>query len=1074
MTATLPQSTRNFYIVGGTMRHDAPSYVERHADKELFSVLLQQEFCHVLTARQMGKSSLMLRTAARLRDAGLGVAILDLTAIGQNLTPEQWYSGLVLQLGERLNLEDDLFEFWVGHTHLGPMQRWVEALRKVVLPKTIGQLVIFIDEIDAVRSLNFSTDEFFAGIRECYNLRTVDEDLQRLTFCLIGVAIPSDLIRDTRTTPFNIGTRIELHDFTQVEALSLADGLRWAREQNRTILKRILHWTAGHPYLTQRVCQAVIENETIRKPADVDTLIDELFFSKRAHEYDDNLIFVRERLLRSGADLTALLNLYAKVRRGKAVQDVDSDPLVPILRLSGVTRGAQGLLRVRNRIYERVFDTGWVKANLPDFEIRRQREAYRRGVWRTTLVSAMILFVVVSLAVMAFWQRNMARHQAKINGRLLYTTQMKLINQEWENANVSRVEELLEATTPQPGDEDLRGFEWQLFYKETHKEIFRLENLDNVISAKFLNDQAILAIGAGGRSRLSSGRAYTVKLYNWKTGTEIISFNADTYTGTNLIAFSPDAKYVATNLSDRTITLWNVASGIHLTDLNIHQQAAVQTAAFAPGKELLACGDGAGMLTIWNFASSPQPELTKKVGETINSLAFSPDGHLLAMTTKTMTVQLFDLRAKKMLQPFSIKDGILDRPFFSPDSKLLAVTTEGGNLHLWDIASRQLLPFTPSHSKEIYSLAFTPDGKVLATGSVDRIVKLWDMTTGTPISFAASLIRGHGSDVNSLNWSADGKLLLTGASDGTVKIWDVFAKTPPLLPQQKVISYSATVFSPDSELIALGTTDESQAKLWNLSSGQDIADLGLIPKGEKILVAVFSEDAQMVAVSYSNNLVEIYEVNTGKRLKRLPNIETPIKGLTFSPDGKTLVTGGNQADLKLWDLSDAREPELLNSGNTYYRTAFSPDGQYLASADGDGTLHLWEFASRRMIKTFRGHTGMIRSLAFSPNGRLLASGSDDLSVRLWDITSGNSIAHPAQANIIYRIAFTPDSKRVITGSSDGSIVLWDTTDMQEVLTLKGFTKQVSSLTFSDNGTSFAASSEDGNVKIWQAEKRDEG
>ena len=97
-------------------------------------------------------------------------------------------------------------------------------MREVVLPRYPGRVVVFIDEIDAVRSLPFSTDEFFAAIRECYNRRTEDPELERLTFCLLGVAAPSDLIRDTRTTPFNIGQRIELHDFTEAEARVLALG----------------------------------------------------------------------------------------------------------------------------------------------------------------------------------------------------------------------------------------------------------------------------------------------------------------------------------------------------------------------------------------------------------------------------------------------------------------------------------------------------------------------------------------------------------------------------------------------------------------------------------------------------------------------------------------------------------------------------------------------------------------------------------------------------------------------------------------------------------------------------------
>ena len=99
-------TAENFYVVGGTMRQDAPSYVERLADRELFSALRRGEFCHVLTARQMGKSSLMLRTATRLRGCGVSVAVLDLTAVGQNLSIEQCYCWVVLQLGERLKMED--------------------------------------------------------------------------------------------------------------------------------------------------------------------------------------------------------------------------------------------------------------------------------------------------------------------------------------------------------------------------------------------------------------------------------------------------------------------------------------------------------------------------------------------------------------------------------------------------------------------------------------------------------------------------------------------------------------------------------------------------------------------------------------------------------------------------------------------------------------------------------------------------------------------------------------------------------------------------------------------------------
>src|SRR5205814_3615397 len=116
-------------------------------------------FCYVLHARQMGKSSLMAQTTTRLRAEGLAVVNLDLTRLGQNLTVEQWYEGLLGHLARQLDREDELEEYWEEHERLSPLQRWLGALHEVVLVQVRGPLVIGIDEIDAVRSLPFSTDE---------------------------------------------------------------------------------------------------------------------------------------------------------------------------------------------------------------------------------------------------------------------------------------------------------------------------------------------------------------------------------------------------------------------------------------------------------------------------------------------------------------------------------------------------------------------------------------------------------------------------------------------------------------------------------------------------------------------------------------------------------------------------------------------------------------------------------------------------------------------------------------------------------------------------------------------------
>src|SRR5262249_38461973 len=227
---------------------------------------------------------------------------------------------LLEHLGQQLDLEDDLEDFWQRHERFGPLQRWIAALREVVLTCYTAPVVLFVDEIDYVRSLPFSTDEFFAAIRECYNRRTQDPAFMRLTFCLLGVATPAELIRDPHTTPFNIGRRIALTDFTATEAAPLARGLGRESPLGSALLARILDWTGGHPYLTQRLCHAVAEDSRVTRSVDVDRQCAALFLSPRAREQDDNLLFVRERLLRSDADRASLLELYAQVRRRRRVR----------------------------------------------------------------------------------------------------------------------------------------------------------------------------------------------------------------------------------------------------------------------------------------------------------------------------------------------------------------------------------------------------------------------------------------------------------------------------------------------------------------------------------------------------------------------------------------------------------------------------------------------------------------------------------------------------------------------------------------------------------------------------------
>ena len=497
-------SAPGFYIAGGTLTRDAESYVPRRADDELFDALSNGQLCYVLTPRQMGKSSLMVRTAARLRAADQTAIVVDLTEIGQNLTVDQWYRGLLVTLGEESGLEDTLRQVWSSLTGLGPMQRLMRSITDVLLPMSPGRVTIFIDEIDAVRSLPFATDEFFAGIRELYNRRADEPSLERLTFCLLGVASPADLIRDTRTTPFNIGTRISLDDFTLEEAAPLARGLGGTDDESSKLLGRILYWTGGHPYLTQRLCSAVAADPEARRASDVDRLCDELFLSRSARERDDNLLFVRDRMLRSESDLAELLDLYRRVRAGKSVPDGEANPIVGALRLAGIARVENGRLVVRNRIYEHVFDEDWIRSAMPDAEARRQRRAFAAGILRTATVALVILGLMGWLVYDARVNRNRADEQRAIaereralNARLLYVAHINLAYQALDRKDYARIAQLIADEQASDAPPNTRGFEFDYLRRLIGSDTLTANVGEVVWTTRWSPDQTVVGARCG-------------------------------------------------------------------------------------------------------------------------------------------------------------------------------------------------------------------------------------------------------------------------------------------------------------------------------------------------------------------------------------------------------------------------------------------------------------------------------------------------------------------------------------------------------------------------------------------------
>jgi hypothetical protein len=379
----------DFFKAGGTLHQNAPSYITRPADTELFNKALAGQFCYVLTSRQRGKSSLMIRTAGRLRRAGVRVSIIDLSGLGTQVTQEQWYLGMIARIANDLRIRMDVEQWWREHGTGGPIQRFTDFLHDVVLKQVEERVVVFLDEIDSTLKLDF-TDDFFAAIRVMYNARASDPEYDRLTFVLLGVATPTDLVKDPKRTPFNIGQRIELPELSRTDATPLEEGLG-ARfpERGAPILDRIFHWTNGHPYLTQRICLEVAEApDGTMSDDELDAIVERLFLSDEARKKENNLNYV-DSAIKAIPDRRPLMKLYRRIFGGENVPEDKRDPAQERLRLVGLIRAEDGVLSVRNRIYKQVFDQPWIQQNTP-----------RNSAKLVSILASLV--VVLALALVAF------------------------------------------------------------------------------------------------------------------------------------------------------------------------------------------------------------------------------------------------------------------------------------------------------------------------------------------------------------------------------------------------------------------------------------------------------------------------------------------------------------------------------------------------------------------------------------------------------------------------------------------------------------------------------------------------
>ena len=496
----------------------------------------------------------------------------------------------------------------------------------------------------------------------------------------------------------------------------------------------------------------------------------------------------------------------------------------------------------------------------------------------------------------------------------------------------------------------------------------------------------------------------TIRLWDVSTGKNVSTFIGHTELPRS-IAFSPDGTTLVSGSQDETIRLWNVSTGKNICTLTGHT-GMVESIAFSPDGTTLASGSQDETVRLWNVST----------GENINIL-----GKIDTTSAAVQMLQIVSGQASISTQHRSPVTSVA----FSPDGAILASGDIRGAVKLWDVSTgRNIKTFRGSGGLS-KSVAFTPDGTKLAfsTSGGYGTVEIWDVSTGTTIN----TISGHLDGVRTIVFSPDGTKLAAGLSSEGVKLWEIETGRPVGTFSEKMGSAMSVAFSPDGVLLASTPGALGGIKLWDIETGKNIATLtghkGRVPS------VVFSPDGTKLASAAEDKTVKLWDVETGENTATLRGHTNGVHAVAFSPDGTKLASGSEDQTVRLWDVETGRNIATLE-GHTgeVWSVAFSPDGTKLASGSADKTVRLWNAETGRHITTLKEHKDWVWSVMFSPDGTKLASGSDN-TVELWEVETGSHLdTFQGDGRALMSVAFSPDGTKLVSGASTGPILVWEMSD----------------------------------------------
>jgi WD40 repeat protein/tRNA A-37 threonylcarbamoyl transferase component Bud32 len=672
----------------------------------------------------------------------------------------------------------------------------------------------------------------------------------------------------------------------------------------------------------------------------------------------------------------------------------------------------------------------------------RVRRWCRRNPFAAALIGSLTLLLLMAVAacIAGSQMRDAARRlsldlmgRERVLRRHQYARDISYGFHLMDDNRVSEVIDLLAHLRPEPGDEDLRHFEW--YY------LTRLCRAGQLTLRGHQAEVYFATFSPDGKTLATCGKDRAVFLWDVHTGERrrILQGHSDEV---NWVAFSPNGRTLATASDDKTVKLWDSTSCEARLTLCDHSDRVVAVLFSPDGNHVISSGRD-GCVIVSDAATGKTQSSFRAANGNIESLAISPDGATLA--TAGQQVGLWDLsRSREVLRLDGHRD-VVNAVRFSHEGSTVATVSRDGAVQLWDASSGRCRATFRGHRAAVQSVAFYPDDRTVVSVDDRGIQRFWNVTSGN-----AGIIATGQDRLWCVALASDGRKLATSSRDGTVKLWDPVLDRDRIALQVPSRDVHSIAFSADSKAFSVAG-DNGSVWTWDVSQGR-LLSTRRGDSSKVIQQAVLSRDATLLATAGRDQTIELWDLQNGNRTPVSPGLDSiPV----FSHDAKRIAASRNGEVVTIWNRLSGQQSRL--AAVLVSRLVFSADGQTLAISHwGGGSPHLWNPVSgQSRTGEGAGHRTSVTAMEFSPDGQTLATGGNDKTIKFWNVSdlklTSTLFGH---ANEIAAVAFSPDGG-TLASSAGHQVKLWNIAAHEDLFTLEEHDGPVHHLAFSPDGSTLA-------------------